>query len=330
MEVQKIKEQFNKDLEKAKTDKAVFSLKVKYLGRKNGLVTNLVKELVKMSDANKKEFGPEVNRLKKYIESKINGGTKKKSGLRVDKTLPGIKPNIGTLHPVTQITRELSEFFANMGFMILDGPEVESEFFNFEALNIPDWHPAREMQDTFWTEKEGILMRTHTSPMQVRAMLKYGPPLYCVVPGRVFRYEATDARHDHTFYQLEGLVVDENISIANLNAFARLLIEEIVGQKVKVRIRPGFFAFVEPGIEVDAQCLICHGKGCRLCKGTGWVEMMGAGMVHPNVLEYGNIDPDKYSGFAFGLGSSRLAQLKFGYEDTRLVHKNDLRFLKQF
>ena len=319
-----------KDFERDQKTSSSFALKVKYLGRKHGLVTSLMKELAKMSEQHKKEFGPEINRLKKYIEKELGAGSQKKAIVKIDKTLPGIKPNIGTLHPVTQIVEELSDFFAQMGFRVLDGPEVESEYFNFEALNIPDWHPAREMQDTFWTDQEGILLRTHTSPMQVRAMLKYGPPLYCVVPGRVFRYEATDARHDHTFYQLEGLVVDENISIANMNAFVRLLIEKIVGQKVAVRIRPGFFAFVEPGIEVDAQCLVCRGKGCRLCKKTGWVEMAGAGMVHPNVLRAGNIDPNRYFGFAFGFGTSRLAQLKFGFEDARLVHQNDLRFLRQF
>ena len=324
-----IKTRFEQDM-KSKT--AVFDLKVKYLGRKNGLVTNLMKELAEMGVEDKRQWGPRINELKNLIELEI-GNRELKGGeqtAKIDPTLPGLKPTIGGLHPITQVTRELTDYFTAMGFMALDGPEVESEFFNFEALNIPDWHPAREMQDTFWTDQPGVLMRTHTSPMQIRAMLKYGAPLYAVVPGRVFRYEATDARHDHTFYQLEGLVIDQKISVANMNAFLKLLIEKIAGESVKIRIRPGFFAFVEPGVEVDAECLVCHGKGCRLCKKTGWVESLGAGMVHPNVLRYGGVDPDKYSGFAFGVGINRLAQLKFGYEDTRLVHQNDLRFLRQF
>lgn len=327
-QIEKIKKDFAKDL----AQKSAFELKVKYLGRKKGLITELMKELAALSTEHKKEFGPEINKLKEFIESRImNYELKdKRADEDLDQTLPGLKPNIGTLHPVTQVLQELSDYFTAMGFKVLEGPEVESEFFNFEALNVPAWHPAREMQDTIWTAKEGILLRTQTSPMQIRAMLEYGAPLYCVVPGRVFRYEATDARHDHTFYQLEGLVVDENISVANMNAFLRLLVEKIVGAKAKMRIRPGYFPFVEPGVEVDVECAVCQGKGCGLCKHTGWVESVGAGMVHPKVLQSGKINPQKYSGFAFGVGINRLTQMKFGFEDTRLIHQNDLRFLRQF
>ncbi len=324
--------QTEKDFKQDLTTKSGFDLKVKYLGRKNGLVTNLMKELATMNEADKKQWGPEINRLKKNVEEaleKMTTGEKQTDG-SFDETLPGLELQTGTLHPITQITQELANYFTAMGFMVLDGPEVESEFFNFEALNVPAWHPAREMQDTIWTEQPGVLLRTQTSPVQIRSMLKYGAPLYAVAPGRVFRYEATDNRHDHTFYQLEGLVVDENISVANMNAFLKLLVEKIVGDKIKMRIRPGYFPFVEPGVEVDVECAVCHGKGCGLCKGTGWVESIGAGMVHPQVLAYGKIDPKKYSGFAFGVGLNRLAQLKFGFEDTRMIHQNDLRFLKQF
>lgn len=323
--------QIEKDLKQDLAIKSDFDLKVKYLGRKNGLVTGLMKELAEMDEIGKKQWGPKINELKKNVESELGkkaGEKKKKESF--DKTLPGIKPQIGTLHPITQVTQELADYFSAMGFMVLDGPEVESEFFNFEALNVPAWHPAREMQDTIWTEQPEMLLRTQTSPVQIRSMLEYGAPLYCVVPGRVFRYEATDNRHDHTFYQLEGLVVDKNISVANMNAFLKLLVEKIVGDKIKMRVRPGYFPFVEPGVEVDVECAVCHGRGCGLCKGTGWVESIGAGMVHPRVLEYGKIDPKKYSGFAFGVGINRLAQLKFGFEDTRMIHQNDLRFLRQF
>ena len=220
--------------------------------------------------------------------------------------------------------------------MILDGPELESDYFNFEALNIPRHHPARDMQDTFYINsknKDGehdLVMRTHTSPMQVRAMLKYGAPLRCVVPGRVFRNEATDAVHDTTFNQLEGLMIGEGISVVNLIGVRKEMLKGIFKKPVEIRVRPGYFPFTEPSIEVDVRCTQCNGTGCSACKHGGWLEMIGSGQVHPNVLRAGNVDPNKYSGFAFGLGTTRLAMMKYGISDIRLFNSGDLRFLKQF
>jgi phenylalanyl-tRNA synthetase alpha chain len=251
-----------------------------------------------------------------------------------DVTLPGIKPERGHMHLVLQLQRELEDLFRSMGFMVLDGPEVESEFYNFEALNIPSWHPARDSQDTFYVKggssENRLLLRTHTSPVQVRALQQYGAPLRAVVPGRVFRYEATDASHDTTFWQMEGLVVDKDISISHLIATMKELLQGIFHREVEVRLRPGYFPFVEPGFELDIKCFICGGTGCSVCKQRGWVELLPCGLVHPKVLEAGGVDPKQYSGFAFGLGLSRLVMMRYKIDDIRLLLGGDLRFLKQF
>ena len=223
-----------------------------------------------------------------------------------------------------------------MGLMVLDGPELESDYYNFQALNIPKHHPARDMQDTFYIDKKNsegeldLVMRTQTSPVQVRAMQKYGAPIRAVVPGRCFRSEATDVRHEHTLYQLEGLVVDENINFSHMKAILEAVGKKLYGQETKLRMRPKYYPFVEPGSNGEYTCSICQGKGCRLCKHTGWLEILGCGMIHPNVLRAGGVDPKKYSGFAFGFGLSRLTQLKYGIEDNRLFMSGDLRFLTQF
>jgi phenylalanyl-tRNA synthetase alpha chain len=288
----------------------------------------------------KKRVGPIANEIKRSIEeafaareSELSVG---ETEAQMDKewfdvTLPGEKNKRGHLHPNTQVQYELEDLFRSLGFLILDGPELESDYYNFEALNIPPYHPARDSQDTFYIkDKPNWLMRTHTSPVQVRALQKYGAPIRAIVPGRVFRNEATDASHEHTFYQLEGLVVDKNISIANLTAVMNLLLKKILKQEIKTRLRPGYFPFVEPGFELDIQCLICGGKGCPVCKHSGWVELLPCGMVHPNVLRHGGIDPEKYSGFAFGLGLNRLVMMKYGIDDIRLLQSGDVRFLEQF
>jgi phenylalanyl-tRNA synthetase alpha chain len=246
-----------------------------------------------------------------------------------DPTLPGRHQPFGHLHPLTMIQRQLEDIFRQMGFKVLDGPEVESEYYNFTALNIPDDHPARDSQDTFWL-KDGNLLRTHTSPVQVRALQKYGAPFRGVVPGKVFRYESTDASHDHTFHQMEGLMIDKNLSVANLIAVMKVLLQSIFQRDVQVRLRPGYFPFVEPGFELDLRCLICEGKGCSVCKQSGWVELIPCGMVHPEVLRQGGVDPNVYSGFAFGLGLSRLVMMKYGIDDIRLLLSSDIRFLQQF
>jgi len=315
-----------------------------YFGRKEGKLNNILKSLKELSVEIKKEIGQLANdvkiELQKAIEEKknelqegeINGEIETD---KIDVTLPGVKASIGSLHPNTIAQNELEDLFKSLGFMVLDGPELESDYYNFEALNVPPFHPARDMQDTFYIKnkkenKEKLVLRTHTSSVQVRAMQKYGAPIRAIVPGRVYRYEALDASHENTFYQLEGLMVDENISITNLIAVMKTLLKGIFKKEVKIRLRPGFFPFVEPGFELDIQCLICGGKGCPVCKQSGWVELLPCGMVHPNVLRAGNIDPEKYSGFAFGLGLTRLVMMRYGIDDIRLLNSGNLKFLGQF
>lgn len=243
-----------------------------------------------------------------------------------DASLPGVRPPLGNVHPVTAVQWEIERAFQRVGFTVEAGPEMESEYYNFEALNIPAMHPARDMQDTFWLTN-GKLLRTHTSPVQVRAMQMFGAPIRCIVPGRCFRYETIDASHENTFHQCEGLMVDRNISIANLIAMMKLLLREVFGRDVTVRLRPGYFPFVEPGFELDMSCLLCGGTGCPTCKQSGWVEILPCGMVHPNVLRYGGIDPHEYTGFAFGLGLTRLAMMKYGISDIRVMNAGDVRAL---
>jgi phenylalanyl-tRNA synthetase alpha chain len=247
----------------------------------------------------------------------------------LDLTLPAPGTRPGTLHPLTQIQRELEAYFTSLGFAVLDGPEVEDEWHNFDALNIPASHPARDTQDTFFVEG-GLLLRTHTSPVQVRAMEKFGAPLRMVAPGRVFRNEEVDASHEHTFYQLEGMMIDKDVSIGHMLYFMKGLLSAIFHRDATVRLRPGFFPFVEPGFELDIKCLICDGEGCPVCKQSGWVELLPCGLVHPNVLRAGGIDPEQWNGFAFGLGLTRLVMMRYGIDDIRHLAAGDLRFLRQF
>lgn len=355
-EIIKIKEEILGELKRVKESDGLSKLETKYLGRK-GKLTVFLKQIASLSDEEKKEIGRLANQTKKEMISKFKEVKSVITGegkdVFVDVSLPGEKRTLGHLHPVTIVQNELEDLFKSMGFMVLDGPELESDHFNFEALNIPSHHPARDMQDTFYVatphpnpllrkergregqeetnvDQSDMVMRTHTSPVQVRGMLKYGAPLRCVAPGRVFRAEAIDAVHEHTFDQMEGLMVDENISVSNLIAVMKELINGIFGREVETRVRPGYFPFVEPGIELDIKCTICNGPGCPGCKHSGWLEILPAGQVHPRVLEYGGIDSKKYSGFAFGLGLTRLAMMKYKINDIRLFNSGDLRFLSQF
>ena len=241
-----------------------------------------------------------------------------------DPTLPGVVGGMGSVHPVTAVQWEVERLFERLGFTVESGPEMESEYHNFEALNIPATHPARDMQDTFWLSS-GMVLRTHTSPVQHRAMKKFGAPLRVIAPGRCFRYETIDASHENTFHQIEGLLIDRDIGLPHLIAMAKTLLAEVMKREVELRVRPGYFPFVEPGIEIDMNCRICGGRGCPTCKQSGWVEILPAGMVHPNVLRAGGIDPDQWSGFAFGLGLTRLAMMKFGIRDIRVLNSGDLR-----
>lgn len=316
----------------------VEELRVRLLGKK-GELTEMLKDLKNMAIEERKQFGQEANELKneltefleaKFSELSANDVRKSlSSGASFDISLPGTQYKVGSLHPVTIVQKEIERIFTGMGFNIVDGPEAEEEFFNFEALNIPKHHPARDMQDTYWLEN-GSLLRTHTSPCQVRAMQKYGAPLKVIAPGRCFRNESTDASHENTFFQLEGMMIDKNVSIANLIYVMKLLLSEVFNRDVKIRLRPGFFPFVEPGFELDLNCMICGGKGCPTCKHSGWIELLPCGMVHPNVLRYGGIDPEEYTGFAFGLGLTRLAMMKYGISDIRVLNSGDLRAMEQF
>ncbi|MBI5732210.1 MAG: phenylalanine--tRNA ligase subunit alpha [Candidatus Magasanikbacteria bacterium] len=313
----------------------------KILGRKNGRLPGLLKGLKDLSAEEKKAIGPLANQIKEELESaflekkkklKQEGWWKEEEKERVDITQPSLpRPEIGHWHPVTLTQKELEELFLSMGFTILDGPELESEYYNFEALNFSPAHPARDMYDTFYIKGHPHwLMRTHTSPVQVRALQKYGAPLRAVVPGRCFRNEATDAAHEHTFYQLEGLVVDREISIAHLIAVMKELLKGVLQREVEVRLRPGYFPFVEPGFELDIKCLVCQGKGCGACKHSGWIETLPCGLVHPRVLEYSGLNSKEWTGFAFGLGLTRLVMQKYGIEDIRLLMGGEARFWRQF
>ncbi len=307
------------------------------LGRK-GEIAELSKDIATLSPEERVERGKFINFAKHQIEAVL---TARLNGLRLEANLarfkaewldltvpaPGVRP--GALHPITQIQWEIEDLFRSLGFTVLDGPEVETEFHNFDALNIPPDHPARDMQDTFWLDG-GYLLRTHTSPVQVRGMEKLGPPLRMIAPGRVFRNESVDASHEHTFYQLEGMMIDREVSVGNLIYFMKTLLASIFKRDVTVRLRPGFFPFVEPGFELDIRCLICGGSGCPVCKQSGWVELLPCGLVNPHVLETSGIDTKVWNGFAFGLGLTRLVMMRYAIDDIRWLQSGDLRFLGQF
>ena len=312
-------------------------VRVEALGRKGALAL-AAKDMGKLPPEDRKRAGMRLNAVKQTLENAVEARRREFAdaglGARLDAewldlTLPPPPPRRGHLHPITRIQRELEDLFASLGFAVLDGPEVETEYHNFDALNIPADHPARDMQDTFWLDG-GNLLRTHTSPVQVRGMERLGPPLRMIAPGRTFRNESVDASHEHTFYQLEGMMVDRDVSVAHLLYFMKTLLGAIFGREVTVRLRPGFFPFVEPGFELDVQCLICGGAGCAVCKQSGWVELLPCGLVNPNVLRMSGIDPEEWGGFAFGLGLTRLAMMRYGIDDIRHLQGGDLRFLEQF
>lgn len=319
-----------------KTASDVENIRVEYLGKK-GHVIEILKNLKNVEASQRKEVGEKANVLRVEIEKMIE--TKKeelkeleyensiKNAEKIDITIP-VEDKVGSLHPITIVQRELEEIFTGMGFTVEDGNEVETEYNNFEAVNVPKYHPARDMQDTFWLEN-GELLKTQTSAAQNKIMLKYGAPLKAIFPGRCFRNEALDASHENTFFQMEGMMIDKDVSISNLIYFMKTLLSEIFKKDVEVRLRPGYFPFVEPGFELDIKCPYCDGKGCKVCKGGSWIELCPCGMIHPNVLKMGGIDPEEYSGFAFGLGLSRLAMMKYNINDLRALNSCDVRVLKQ-
>ena len=312
-------------------------LRVKTLGKK-GELTLVLRGMGSLPAEERPLVGQLANEIRSTLEKALGEKTAqlKEAALEkqmeeetIDVTIPGKRPELGKLHPLTKVLYELEDIFIGMGFDIAEGPEIEWDKYNFEFLNIPQSHPARDEQDTFYINDK-ILLRTHTSPVQIRTMLKQKPPIKIICPGRVYRSDAVDATHSPIFHQIEGLVVDKNITMSDLKGVLDVFAKQVFGPETKTKFRPHHFPFTEPSAEVDVSCAICHGEGCRVCSYTGWIEILGAGMVHPKVLEYCGIDPEVYSGFAFGMGLDRITNLKYGIDDIRLLFENDIRFLKQF
>ncbi len=350
-EIDSLELQLENELRQIKNADELEKFRVKYLARK-GELNDFFEQLKTLEVNDKRIFGPRLNELKKNIENVFeqvkNGFSNSKEDMFFDYTIPGIKKEIGSLHPITLMTRHMLKVFDSFGFEIMEAGEVESEYYNFDSLNIEKDHPARDSWDTFWLDKKyilpvenkkdefkskNLLLRTHTSPVQMRYMEKNNPPFRMVAPGKAFRYEATDARHDFQFNHFEGLMVGEDISLANFKSIITDMIREIIGQKdLKVRLRPSYFPFVSPGLEVDVECFKCHGNGekCSLCSSSGWIEMGGAGMVHPNLYKAAKWDKYNYQGFAFGFGVERFAMIKYQIPDIRWFNSGDLRFSKQF
>jgi len=332
MDLKNLKNRAEKEISLAKNLETLNEISKKYLGKK-GEITLVLRSLKDLPISERKKQGQLANEIKKQLEQTINNknfGAEENIKDRIDITAPGKRPLQGHLHPITLIKKEVEDIFAKLGFETIEGPEVEDERHNFDALNIPKEHPARDMWDTFWLKDKGLLLRTHTSPVQIRYMEKNNPPLRIIVPGRCFRYEATDASHEINFYHIEGLMIDKEISASNFKAIMERFFQEFFKKQIKLRIRPSYFPFTEPSFELDIECLVCGGKGCSVCSKRGWVEMAGAGMVHPNVLKAVNLNPNNWQGFAFGMGLDRLTMMKYKIDDIRLFYGSDLRFLRQF
>lgn len=336
-QLEEIKSQGIEEINSAKSYDEIQNLRVKYLGKK-GLLTGVLRGMGQLTPEERPLVGEKANEIKDFLEEKIES---KKEDIKlellkvklfeekIDITIPGKAFKIGNLHPLNKTLEEVKRVFIGMGFEIVDGPEIELDYYNFTALNTPQDHPARDVQDTFYITEE-ILLRTQTSPMQVRTMEKRNPPLKILAPGRVYRADAVDATHSPMFHQIEGLALDEGITMGDLKGVLITFARELFGNDRGVRFRPHHFPFTEPSAEMDISCIKCHGKGCRVCSHTGWLEILGAGMVHPNVIRMAGHDPNKYQGFAFGMGADRIAMLKYGIDDLRLFFESDLRFLKQF
>lgn len=345
--LKKIRESGRKEIEEASTREELEKLRVQFLGRERGALTMILRQLKSLPEKERAVIGNEANRLKNTLEAlfekrsaelkeDFRGSQLKKEHL--DVTHPGIRAPRGHLHPITKILREVEHIFLRMGFTIAEGPEIETEHYNFDALNMAEDHPARDMQDTFWLKTENktqdtrnkLLLRTHTSSVQIRYMESHQPPIRIIVPGLVYRHEATDAAHDIEYWQLEGLAVDKNITVGNFKAVIERFFSELFGKSITTRLRPYYFPYTEPSFEVDVSCTVCGGKGCSLCSHTGWLEMMGAGMVHPEVFKNVGYNPKEVQGFAFGMGFDRLVTMKYKIPDVRLMRSGDLRFLSQF
>ncbi len=332
-----IKEKGVAEIRSAQSLKDLEAIKVKYLGKK-GELTQILKGMGKLTAEERPVIGQVANEVRALLEETIakevsileeKAMLEKLEQEKIDVSMPGKMPRKGGLHPLTKVLHELEDIFIGMGFSIAEGPEVEYDYYNFEALNLPKDHPARDTQDTFYIS-DNIVLRTQTSPMQIRTMEKQRPPIRVIAPGKVFRSDSVDATHSPVFHQIEGLVVDKGITMGDLKGTLELVVKKLYGEDAKIRFRPHHFPFTEPSAEVDVSCFVCKGEGCRVCKGEGWIEILGAGMVHPQVLRNCNIDPEVYSGFAFGIGLERLVMRSYDIDDLRLFFENDVRFLKQF
>lgn len=336
MKIEQIKQKISEDLKSIKNVKDLENVRLKYLGRK-GELTSVLRDLPNISQSERPVIGKMANELRKDLEGKLNSkkGEIEQSETQltveqewIDVTMPKVAELCGHLHPISKVQKEVEQIFRELGFIVVEGPEIEDGYFNFDALNVPPEHPARDMWDTFWLD-DGRLLRTHTSPVQARFMQKHKSSLRIISGGKCYRHEATDASHETNFTQLEGLMLGEEVTIANFKAILTYFFKRLFGKNIEIRLRPSYFPFVEPGFEVDMTCVKCQGKGCSLCGKTGYIEIMGAGMVHPNVLEEADFPAD-LQGFAFGLGLDRIAMLKYGIDDIRWFHSGDLRFLEQF
>ncbi len=336
-QLQNIEAVAKQELESCSSIKGLDDLRIKYLGKK-GELKAILNQMGKLTPDERKEVGQFANRVKADIESAISQKLESLKALEmqqkikdeeIDITLPGSKVEVGKLHPLTTVMNEVKDIFLGMGFSIADGPEVETDYYNFEALNLPPDHPARDTQDTFYIS-DNVLLRTQTSSVQVHVMENQKPPIRVISPGRVYRSDAVDATHSPLFHQIEGLVVDKGITMGDLKGTLETLMKRLYGEDCKIRLRPHHFPFTEPSAEVDVMCFNCHGKGCRVCKNEGYIELLGAGMVHPKVLENCGIDSSIYSGFAFGLGLERIVMRRYNISDMRLLYENDMRFLNQF
>ena len=336
-QIAQIKEKALSEIQNAKDAKALDDVRIKYLGKK-GELTLILRGMGGLSPEERPIIGSLVNEVRDELEAKIENGEKHFANLEIEKklatenidvTMPSKKNSLGSVHPITQIINDVKEIFIGMGYEIADGPEVELAEYNFDKLNTPPDHPARDIQDTFYITDD-IILRSQTSSVQARVMETTKPPIKIICPGAVYRSDSVDATHSPVFHQIEGLVIDKNISMADLKGTLAMFAKKCLGEKTLVRFRPHHFPFTEPSAEADVSCFVCGGKGCRVCKGEGWIELLGCGMVHPNVLRNCGIDPEEYSGFAFGFGVERIAMAKFGIDDMRLLYENDVRFLKQF
>jgi phenylalanyl-tRNA synthetase alpha chain len=335
-ELERLQKEVDVSISQASTEKEIAEIRVRYLGKK-GSITQVLRSLGTLPESERREVGQRANQLKESTEAKIEEtlsqirARERREALereKIDVTLPGRRIPVGRRHPLSQILDEIIDIFTRLGFEVVEGPEVELDYYNFEALNIPRGHPAREMQATFFISDD-VVLRTHTSPVQVRTMEKKQPPVRMICPGAVYRCDS-DPTHSPMFHQVEGLLVDKGITFADLKGVLTVFVHQMFGKETKLRFRPSFFPFTEPSAEIDIECFICGGKGCGVCSNTGWLEILGSGMVDPAVYKFVNYDPEEFTGFAFGLGIERIAMLKFGINDIRLFFTNDLRFLKQF